>query len=245
VLVILFSLFLSVGALAQNTDTTRKDTSKAPLVHAKKTYPLVIMDGLPYKGDIKSIDPNTIMDITVLKGNHATSAYGPEASAGAIVIRTKKYANGSLPLKLGGVDSIADKNAVFVVDGQLSDHKLDGITPDSIVSIDILKPGKGSVSNELMHTTVVVITRAYAIQKYQKKFSAFSKEYVKTIVWHNHNDENFQYEIDGVIVKGDRNAIIEKLYKIPAEKIKKVTGNRLVLMGDHDLIPRKNKTKKK
>jgi len=89
IFVIVFCLLFSLSSSAQNTDATEKDTSKTSFTG--NTKPLVILDGMPYKGDIKSIDPNTIMDVTILKGNNATSVYGADASAGAIVIRTKNY----------------------------------------------------------------------------------------------------------------------------------------------------------
>ena len=54
--------------------------------------PLYVVDGMPLKGDIKSINPPTITKVTVLKDAAAASIYGARAANGVIVINTS---NGS------------------------------------------------------------------------------------------------------------------------------------------------------
>ena len=50
--------------------------------------PLFVVDGLPFEGDIGSINPSTIKSITVLKDAAAASIYGARAANGVIVITT-------------------------------------------------------------------------------------------------------------------------------------------------------------
>ena len=50
--------------------------------------PLFVVDGLPFEGDINSINPATIKSITVLKDAAAASIYGARAANGVIVIST-------------------------------------------------------------------------------------------------------------------------------------------------------------
>ncbi len=55
--------------------------------------PLFIMDGMPISltdGELRSINPNTIQSITVLKDAGATAIYGSRGANGVIVIKTKK-----------------------------------------------------------------------------------------------------------------------------------------------------------
>lgn len=52
--------------------------------------PLIIVDGLPYSGELSAIDPNTIGEMKVLKGDAAMAIYGSNGSAGVILITTKK-----------------------------------------------------------------------------------------------------------------------------------------------------------
>jgi TonB-dependent SusC/RagA subfamily outer membrane receptor len=55
-----------------------------------KTAPLVIVDGLPYSGDVKSLNSDDIADMVILKAEDATAIYGSRASNGVIIIKTKK-----------------------------------------------------------------------------------------------------------------------------------------------------------
>ncbi|WP_421943331.1 SusC/RagA family TonB-linked outer membrane protein [Pedobacter sp.] len=59
------------------------------------TDPLVIVDNVPYDGDINSINPNDVESITVLKDAAASSIWGARAGNGVIVINLKKGKQGS------------------------------------------------------------------------------------------------------------------------------------------------------
>lgn len=50
--------------------------------------PLYVVDGMPFEGNIKSINPATISKVTVLKDAAAASIYGARAANGVIVINT-------------------------------------------------------------------------------------------------------------------------------------------------------------
>lgn len=52
--------------------------------------PLFVVDGAPFSGNLSSIDPNDVESMTVLKDAAATALYGSRASAGVVVITTKK-----------------------------------------------------------------------------------------------------------------------------------------------------------
>lgn len=52
--------------------------------------PLVIIDNFPFDGDIETINPNDIENITILKDASAASIWGVRAGNGVIVITTKK-----------------------------------------------------------------------------------------------------------------------------------------------------------
>jgi TonB-linked SusC/RagA family outer membrane protein len=57
--------------------------------------PLYVVDGIPYNGDISSIDPSDIASMTVLKDATATALYGARGSNGVVLITTKKGTAGS------------------------------------------------------------------------------------------------------------------------------------------------------
>ncbi|WP_081643229.1 SusC/RagA family TonB-linked outer membrane protein [Sphingobacterium paucimobilis] len=51
--------------------------------------PLIVVDGMPYQGDLTALNPNDIETMTVLKDASAASIYGVRSSNGVIVITTK------------------------------------------------------------------------------------------------------------------------------------------------------------
>src|SRR6185503_9142541 len=53
--------------------------------------PMLILDGVPIAlGYMRSINPNDITDVTILKSASATAIYGPDGANGAIVVTTKR-----------------------------------------------------------------------------------------------------------------------------------------------------------
>jgi TonB-linked SusC/RagA family outer membrane protein len=52
--------------------------------------PLVVLDGIPFAGNISDIDPNTIKSIDILKDASATAIYGSRGANGVIMISTNK-----------------------------------------------------------------------------------------------------------------------------------------------------------
>ena len=52
--------------------------------------PLFVVDGTIYSGDIGSINPQDVEDISVLKDAASTSTYGAQGAFGVILITTKK-----------------------------------------------------------------------------------------------------------------------------------------------------------
>lgn len=52
--------------------------------------PLIVVDNFPFDGDLNSINPNDVENITILKDAAAASIWGARAGNGVIVITTKK-----------------------------------------------------------------------------------------------------------------------------------------------------------
>jgi TonB-linked SusC/RagA family outer membrane protein len=51
--------------------------------------PLIVVDGYPYEGDINYLNPDDILNVTVLKDAAAASIYGTRSANGVIVITTR------------------------------------------------------------------------------------------------------------------------------------------------------------
>ncbi|MFD2906976.1 SusC/RagA family TonB-linked outer membrane protein [Sphingobacterium anhuiense] len=55
--------------------------------------PLYVVDGIPFNGDLNSINPNDVESLTVLKDAAASTLYGSRAANGVVVITTKSGKN--------------------------------------------------------------------------------------------------------------------------------------------------------
>lgn len=55
--------------------------------------PLIVLDGVPYGGNISDINPNDIESISVLKDATSAALYGNRASNGVVIITSKKGSN--------------------------------------------------------------------------------------------------------------------------------------------------------
>ena len=51
--------------------------------------PMVILDGVPYEGDLNQLDPGLVTDAVVLKGADASALYGARAASGVLIISTR------------------------------------------------------------------------------------------------------------------------------------------------------------
>lgn len=52
--------------------------------------PLIIVDGIPFAGDINTLNPNDIQALNIIKSADATAIYGARAANGVVIIKTKK-----------------------------------------------------------------------------------------------------------------------------------------------------------
>lgn len=80
------------------------------------TYPLIVLDGIPYAGNIGDINPNDIQSIEVLKDASASAIYGSKASNGVILITSKMGQKGKPTIEINA--STAFQNLSFDPDLQ-------------------------------------------------------------------------------------------------------------------------------
>lgn len=71
--------------------------------------PLIVLDGFPTEVDIRAINPNDIVSVSVLKDAAAASIYGARASNGVIVIETKRGKSGKTAISLRATYAFQDK----------------------------------------------------------------------------------------------------------------------------------------
>jgi TonB-dependent SusC/RagA subfamily outer membrane receptor len=91
--------------------------------------PLFVIDGTIYPGDISSINPQDVEDISVLKDAASTSVYGAQGAFGVILITTKK---GTTP-KNNAVVSNFNKSAYTYFIEHKTPLKVFGLSDEIIV----------------------------------------------------------------------------------------------------------------
>lgn len=72
--------------------------------------PLYVVDGIPFDGDVASINPNDIESMTILKDASAGALYGSRGANGVVMITTKKGGNGKMRVNLKANWGIASRS---------------------------------------------------------------------------------------------------------------------------------------
>jgi TonB-dependent SusC/RagA subfamily outer membrane receptor len=120
---------------------TTKEAAKAKIDDA-----VVLVDGIPYQGDINDIDPKTIESMDVLKGENATERFGPIAKNGAVSIKLKESTN------FGG------KSPLIFLDGEKFTGDMNDIDPEEIKSINVLKDASALAYDPTAKNGVILIS---------------------------------------------------------------------------------------
>jgi len=215
---------ISVSALAQTKDTvaTRpilkinlSDTS----MRLDKLY--IILNGNEYKGNIESINADSISNVEVMKPTDAQRIYGTKAANGAILITVKEPPFVIHCLATINLDH--SKDPIYVVDDVITKFDLNTTNAESILKVEVLKDAKATaIYGSLGANGVIIITtKQFAIRQYQKKFSSFSSAYKKYLAVHKNDDSKVTYVLDGEVVKPG-NKFIDTLFNLPSSKIQHV-----------------------
>jgi TonB-linked SusC/RagA family outer membrane protein len=81
--------------------------------------PLYVVDGFPITGNINSINPDEVEDITILKDAASTSLYGSRAANGVVLITTKKGKSGQTNVSFSsfaGIQQVPMKGRIEMMD---------------------------------------------------------------------------------------------------------------------------------
>lgn len=81
--------------------------------------PLYVVDGFPITGDIATLNPDEIQDITILKDAASTSLYGSRAANGVVLITTKRGKAGQSSVALNvytGLQNVPHYNRLEMMD---------------------------------------------------------------------------------------------------------------------------------
>jgi TonB-linked SusC/RagA family outer membrane protein len=68
--------------------------------------PLIVVDGIPYNGELRDLNPNDVKSIEILKDASAASIYGSRGANGVILVTTKLGSDGKPKLTYNGYYSL-------------------------------------------------------------------------------------------------------------------------------------------
>lgn len=98
-----------------------------PKLKKGKKKPLIIIDGIIFKGEMSEIKSDKIESVTVLKDASATKLYDEKGKNGVILITTKESAEKKLA------------KALVIVNGKVYDGDISDISYGDIEKVDVLK----------------------------------------------------------------------------------------------------------
>ena len=216
-LMVIFFLLAFTGAFAQKRDTFYVDGPKKKMVmcsaviDSNRSY--ITINGRAYTGILDSLNTDNIIQFKVLKSAEAVVLFGKKGKNGAmqITMRAPRVSGKSTAGVSPGEKDITD----YVLDGRRSNKMEIAHLGRRILSITFLKYDKKSVAEELRgKTTMIAVTRNYAIKQYQKKLSRLSSGYKTYLNKHHQNDSGLAFIINGekyAILTDDR---IKKIYEL-------------------------------
>lgn len=132
------------------------------------SQPLYVVDGFPFEGNLSSINPNEIVNVTVLKDAAAASIYGARSANGVIVITTRSGDASRTTVEYSGnvsLKGLRDQrdylnlmNSSELVEWQKNMFKIDHIANDQIndryhmneVSALLYQNANGEITDEEM-----------------------------------------------------------------------------------------------
>jgi len=117
-----------------NTSTSTANTTNDARNADEANGPLLVVDGIPYNGNLNDISPNDIASLEILKDASATAIYGSRGSGGVILVSTKRGATGKAVFTYDGyygVSTVMDELRVF--NGpEFAQFKLDAAAGNSV-----------------------------------------------------------------------------------------------------------------
>jgi TonB-dependent starch-binding outer membrane protein SusC len=122
--------------------------------------PLLVLDGIPFEGNISDINPDEIESVNVLKDASATAIYGSRGANGVIIITTKRGIVGETRVTLNsyyGITTVARKYDMFNAEEYATMRDISGFTegyqPEEIEGMAL---GRNTDWQELMYENGII-----------------------------------------------------------------------------------------
>jgi TonB-linked SusC/RagA family outer membrane protein len=131
----------NAGSTARNKLQIRGQYTLAQNSIDKVDQPLIVIDNFPFDGDITSLNPNDIEDVTILRDAAAASIWGARAGNGVIVITTKKAKYDQAPrISISSRINITEKPDLF---------GLNQLSSPEMINVERFLFGKGFYDSDI------------------------------------------------------------------------------------------------
>ncbi|EJL74383.1 TonB-linked outer membrane protein, SusC/RagA family [Chryseobacterium populi] len=163
-----------VPGLLFNHNTYKSSTGSDLNIRGHSTLfandqPLIILDNFPYNGDLSSINPNDVENITILKDAAASSIWGAKSGNGVIVITTKKGIKNSKPaVELNSNITIGSKPDVF--------YDKNFLNSNDFINVETELFKRGFYNNDLTSLSMPVVSPVVNILDKEKHGSISNAE---------------------------------------------------------------------
>ncbi|MBN8575926.1 MAG: TonB-dependent receptor [Cytophagales bacterium] len=116
--------------------------------------PLIVLDGIPFEGNLNDINPDEIASINVLKDASATAIYGSRGANGVMLITTKRGKAGETSLSYNsyvGVTTVARKYKLFNAEEYQAMRDYTGVWPYRPDEVEGIAQGRNVDWQDLMY----------------------------------------------------------------------------------------------
>ena len=116
--------------------------------------PLIVLDGIPFEGNLNDINPDEIETINVLKDASATAIYGSRGANGVVLITTRRGKAGETTLSFSsyvGVTTVARKYPLFNAEEYQAMRDYTGVWPYRPEEVEGIALGRNVDWQDLMY----------------------------------------------------------------------------------------------
>lgn len=116
--------------------------------------PLIVLDGIPFEGNLNDINPDEIANINVLKDASATAIYGSRGANGVMLITTKRGQSGETSISYSGyagVTTVARKYDLFNAEEYMAMRDYTGVWPYRPEEVEGIAQGRNVDWQDLMY----------------------------------------------------------------------------------------------
>jgi TonB-linked SusC/RagA family outer membrane protein len=171
--------------------------------------PLIVLDGIPFEGNLNDINPDEIANINVLKDASATAIYGSRGANGVMLITTRRGKSGETSLSYNsyvGVTTVARKYDMFNAEEYAAMRDYTSVWPYRPEEIESMTLGRSTDWQDLMYENGYITNHNLAITGGTEKGSyAVSGGYFKeTTILPGQDFERFSIKVSTDSKIGER-----------------------------------------